>query len=134
MPVVMEVHVTEGGSRHDRPIPMSLKQLCQTVRSGQLVTFLIFDGDPVTGYLAGIDDAAYFVLEPFGQEREQFNKKVITKSGSPMFQIHPEPTYKEESAHDEMEEIIRPFRSWALSNVFGQSKPSARAFDQKVAS
>lgn len=115
---------------HDVPasieITMSLKQLCQTVRSGQMITFLIFDGEPVQGYLAGLDDNSYFVLEPYGHGRDRFRRKIIRLHGSPSFEIHSSSTYNEEESHDEMEEIIRPFRAWVLKNIFGHRKSKER--------
>lgn len=101
---------------------MSLKQLCQTVRNGQMITFHIFDGDPVQGYLAGLDTDSYFVLEPYGNGRDRFRRKIIRFYGSPTFEIHSLSTYDDEGCHGEMEEIVRPFRAWVLKNIFGHRR------------
>lgn len=111
-------------------ITMSLKQLCQTVRNGQQLTFWIFDGDEVTGYLAGLDGETCFVLEPYGAGRSDFRRKIIRFIGNPVFEIHPENTYDGEPAHDEMEEIIRSFRAWVMRKVFSYGRPKS---DERVA-
>jgi hypothetical protein len=101
------------------PTRMVDKQLWQALKNGQLITFLIFDGDPVTGYLAGMDDETYFVLEP--RKNEFFKKIFIKKYGNPMFEIHAEHSYTEDIPYfDEMEKIIAPFRTYVLHNHLGQ--------------
>lgn len=101
------------------PTRMVDKQLWQALKNGQLITFLVFDGDPVTGYLAGMDDETYFVLEP--QKNSFFKKKFIKKYGNPMFEIHPEHSYTEDIPFfEEMEKIIAPFRTYVLHNHLGQ--------------
>lgn len=99
-------------------LPMTRRQLFQTVKSGQRITFSVFDADPVTGYLAGIDDDHFFVLEP--QHDRGFHKKIIREGCCPVFLIHPEASYDDEPEKEEMDVIIRPFRSWVLSQVYGQ--------------
>lgn len=98
---------------------MSVRQLGQTVRHGQKVTFLIFDGDPVTGYLAGMDDEHYFVLQPGHDHGEDcFTKNLIRKHGSPHMTIHSNSTYNNEPLREEMELIVGPFRTWVMNHVF----------------
>jgi hypothetical protein len=108
------------------PTRMVDKQLWQALKNGQLITFLIFDGEPVTGYLAGMDDETYFVLQP--RKNELFKKVIIQKHGTPQFEIHPDQTYNEDLPYfDEMERIIAPFRTYVLHNHLGQqNKNSSR--------
>jgi hypothetical protein len=107
------------------------KQLWQALKNGQLITFLIFDGDPVTGYLAGMDDETYFVLQP--RESHYFKKIFIQKHGNPMFEIHPENSYTEELPYfDEMERIIAPFRTYVLHNHLGQQNRNGKAQSRSV--
>lgn len=103
---------------------MTRRQLFQTVKSGQRITFSVFDADPVTGYLAGIDDDHFFVLEP--EHNSGFHKKVIREGCCPVFLIHPEPSFDDEPDKEEMERIISPFRSWVLSQIYGQKSRSER--------
>lgn len=110
-------------SRRRSPLPMMLRQLYQTVKSGQQVTFSVFDDDPITGYLAGIDDEHFFVLEPTS-DRLKFHKKVIREACCPVFRIHPTPSYKDELAVEEMDRIISPFRSWVLAQVYSRKPRS----------
>lgn len=90
---------------------MSEKQLQQTVRRGRKVTFLIFDGEPITGYLAGMDDEYYLVLEP-DPVGNTFKRWMVTRSCNPAFELHEEETYQNEKCHVVMDEIIGPFRGW----------------------
>jgi hypothetical protein len=118
----LPVFVMENAKEPD-PIPsptrMVDKQLWQALKNGQLITFLIFDGEPVTGYLAGMDDETYFVLEP--RKNQLFKKVIIQKHGTPQFEIHPDQTYNEGIPYyEEMERIIAPFRTYVLHNHLGQ--------------
>lgn len=111
----------QSGDRDPEPSPTRMvdKQLWQALKNGQMITFLIFDGEPVTGYLAGMDDEAYFVLEPRGTEF--FKKIIIQKHGTPQFEIHVDSTYHEDIPYfEEMEKIIAPFRTYVLHNHLGQ--------------
>lgn len=115
------------------PLDMSKKQLYNSVKNGQRITFRIFDSDDVTGYLAGIDESYFFVLEP---EHESFKKKIIRHDGSPVFEIHEAHSYEEEPAYTEMDEIIHKFRTWVMRRVFAQG-PSVQSdrndYDQRTA-
>ena len=106
------------------PTRMVDKQLWQALKNGQLITFLVFDGDPVTGYLAGMDDETYFVLQP--QKNSFFKKIIIQKHGTPQMEIHQDQTYSEELPYfEEMERIIAPFRTYVLHNHLGQQARGA---------
>lgn len=107
------------------------KQLWQALKNGQLITFLIFDGEPVTGYLAGMDDDTYFVLEPRGTS--YFKKIFIKKHGNPMFEIHQENSYTEDIPYfDDMERIIAPYRTFVLHNHLGQQNRNSKPIPRSV--
>lgn len=116
-------------------LTMSTKQLYNSVRNGQKITFFPFDVDEVTGYLAGMDDDAYFVLEP-DLGNAEFRKKVIRQSCVSVYQIHEPYTYEDEPLREQMDEIIHKFRTWVLKNVFGYSASRTvrpDSFDQRIA-
>lgn len=109
-----------GGSDEPSPpdpkkLPMSVKQLAQTVRYGRKVTFLVFDGDPITGYLGGMEDEYFLVLSP---TEDGFEKWVLNRSGNPAFRLHTTATYEKEPQREAMEEIIGPFRGWVIARIF----------------
>jgi hypothetical protein len=112
----------------DRPDPgvmdlsaMHIKQLAQTVRYGRKVTFHVFDGDPVTGYLAGMDREYFLVLEP---HHDGFKRWGIRRDGNPAFLLHGEQTYDSEAQKDALEEVIGPFRGWVNNRVLGNRNES----------
>lgn len=110
-----------------RSLTMTLRQLYQTVKSGQQVTFSVFDDDPVTGYLAGIDDEHYFVLEPVHGKNE-FHKKIIRKACCPVFKLHSGTSYRHEpeELRDIMDPIIVPFKSWVLMQFYSRTRSAER--------
>jgi hypothetical protein len=111
---------TPNAGRDDRR-RMSTRQIAQTVRYGRKVTFLVFDGDPITGYLAGMDEDSFLVLAP---KNDGYEKWIINRSGNPAYQLHDEPTYEGESARSAMDEIIGPFRGYVMNRIFGDSRES----------
>lgn len=117
-----------------KDLTMSLKQLFGSVRNGQRITFTIFDAEEVTGYLAGLDTESFFVLEP---HQDGFHKKVIRRGLSPVFHIHDDSTYDDETFHVEMDEIIHKFRTWMLSEYYSHTssprKNRSDSFDQRIA-
>jgi hypothetical protein len=103
---------------------MSVKQLAQTVRYGRRVTFHIFDGDDVTGYLAGMDDSYFLVLSP---HHNGIRRMIINRSGNPAIELHDAMTYEDEEHRAAMEDIIGPFRGWIASHIFnGRNGAEAR--------
>lgn len=94
-----------GASRNVR----SNRQLRQTVFDGQLVTFYLTRGEPITGYIAGWDADSYFVLVP--QHDAPFQRWIVTKALSPTHLIHEKSTFASDPQHKEMTEIIRPFKA-----------------------
>lgn len=103
---------------------MNVKQLAQTVRFGRKVTFLIFDGDPITGYLGGMDEEYFYVLAP---NEKGYERWVVSKAGNPAFMLHEDSTYESEAQREAMEEIIGPFRGFVINRIFnGRSDSDAR--------
>lgn len=98
---------------------MTEKQLFQSVIEGRKITFHVFDGDPVSGYLAGMDMERLFILEP---TTDGFSQKFVSRAGNgtPVFEIHEKAVYSSEVCHLEMEQIIAPFRGWISNNVRGR--------------
>lgn len=103
---------------------MSVKQLAQTVRYGRRVTFLIFDGDPITGYLAGMDAKYFLVLSP---GHDGFERWVVSRAGNPAFRLHDEVTYDTEPQRSAMEAIIGPFRGWISNRIFNNARSDSDA-------
>lgn len=100
---------------------MTERQLYASVVSGQKITFHVFDGDPIDGYLAGMDGERFFVLEPVGHERATFRKQFVDRrSGSPVFEIHSDRAYRDEPAREAMDEIIGSFRKWISLNIMNR--------------
>lgn len=98
---------------------MSRKQIARTVLNGQQVTFESPSGSMVRGYVYGMDDYHWAVVSPNGQT------SLVHKAGAPVIRIHPECTYEDELAKDDLEPLIRPFRQWVSEHVFGQT-PTVR--------
>lgn len=96
---------------------MALKQAFLSVKQGQRVTaFVKFgeDGHDVTGYLAGLDQECWFILQP---GETGFRQMLVNRSFAPVLEIHTERTYDQEALRREMDEVIVHFRTWILKNV-----------------
>lgn len=119
---------TSPGDHRHVILTMTDRQLYASVTSGQKITFDVFDGDPIAGYLAGLDDERMFVLEPVGHDRTTFRKRFIDRrsGGTPVFEIHSDRAYKDEPARDSMDEIIGSFRQWITKNVMNKRERSPR--------
>lgn len=97
---------------------MTESQLLRSVVDRKRVTFEVFDGPPITGFLAGLDSERFFVLatSPVG-----LRKLYISRTdGAPVFEIHDveaSSRYEQNAFFEEMERIIRPFRTWISKNV-----------------
>lgn len=103
-------------SRRVRDTPMSVKQIARTVVDGRKVTFHIFDGEPITGYVAGMDDYNWLVVTPAG------DKHLVHKGSCPRTDLHDEPTYRAEPNHEEIERVVGPFRRYCSSQFFGRDE------------
>lgn len=118
-------HRPTGVSRAEQrePDALLLRQVGASVKNGRKVTFDIFDADSITGYVGGWDDTSWFVLEP---TPTGVKKRIVNKNCNPLITLHDEPTYGDEEFHEEMEQIIGPFRIRVLRDVFGHSRPAIR--------
>lgn len=101
---------------------MVLRQLAETVKHGRRVTFQIGD-TKLNGYLAGIDATHYFVLVPEG---EQVRSLFVAREASPIFEVHPEPTYQYEPQRQNMERIIGKFRGAIVNRILVPGDSDAR--------
>lgn len=104
-------------SECSRTLSVELQQLSRAVRRGQRVTAYLPDGEAVTGYLAGIDDTTWFILDPDPQMRE-VRHWLIPRQGR-VLEIHSKPTYgaEPERLRKEMEKIIVHLRTWFHHNA-----------------
>ena len=99
---------------------MSTKQLAQTVKDGRKLRFNFPSGDPLVGYLGGMDDYHWLVVTAT-------SKHLIHKGNVTMVDIFSESTYDREMT-DDMEAVIGPFRRYIDSNhelFFGKPKAMA---------
>lgn len=95
---------------------MSVKQVARTVVDGRKVTFHVFDGEPVTGYVAGMDDYNWLVISPRG------TKHLIHKGSCPRIDLHDLVTYPDEENHEQIEKVVGPFRRYCSSQIFGREE------------
>lgn len=113
---------------------MTKRQLFSSVRKGQLITFHVFDVEPITGYLAGEDDECYFVLQPV--HNAGFKRQLIRKVTNPLMDLHDTETFKNEEFYEDMEAIVRHFRIWLVNNVRAHIPPPSEErrsyYDQKA--
>lgn len=110
-------------SRRSGP-PMSVKQIARTVVDGRLVTFHIFDGEPICGYVAGMDDYNWLVVTPAG------DKHLVHKGSCPRTDLHDESTYETEPNREEIEKVVGPFRRYVSATVFNREEmPSQQPTD-----
>lgn len=103
------------------PKRKSVREIAQTVRYGRKVTFLVFDGDPIEGYVAGMDEDYFYVLAP-NADGKGFRRWYINRAGNPAFELHAESTYGNEPQREAMDVIIAPFRGWVSSHVLGNGR------------
>jgi translation initiation factor IF-1 len=101
------------------PESMSMKQLLMSVYHGRRIRFEIFDGEPIEGYLAGIDHEYFKVVIPDG---DKITVKLVYRPCNPTMDLRSESTYTNEPLHDTMEEIIAPFRA-AMRRLSGRTAP-----------
>jgi hypothetical protein len=105
------------------------RQLYAAVKMGRRITFQVFDGDDISGYLAGMDSERFFVLQPAG-DGSTFHHQFVSRSGAgtPVLQIHQAVEglrLEDEPCREEMEAIITPFRRWIIANV--SQRPEAQS-------
>lgn len=97
---------------------MSTKQLARTVLDGRILTFTPLVGDPITGYLCGMDDFHWMVVTSRG------TKHLIHKASAPVIDFGV-CQYDEEPNHPVLEQIVAPFRNFVASEFFGRSPVTA---------
>jgi hypothetical protein len=96
---------------------LELAQLARAVKRGQRITAYLPEQAQVTGYLAGIDETTWFILDP-DVEEERVRYWLIPRRDR-VLEIHPKPTFGDEPERlrREMETIIVHFRTWFKNNV-----------------
>ena len=84
---------------------MSSKQMARTVLDGRMVTFTWpQSGAMVTGYLCGMDDFHWMVIEP------STTKHLVHKGQSPLISFAAKKSYDGELNKAALEQVIGPFR------------------------
>jgi hypothetical protein len=110
----------------------SIKHLTQSVKDGRLVTFIPVDMDEITGYVAGWDDLRQpcpriFVVVP--PTTTKGLRRVLVPFYNTVVELHDEstaPRDESEPFYETYEQIIRPFKTYVLSNYFGQGRKNHR--------
>lgn len=103
---------------------MSLRQLALAVNNGRMVTFHIFDNDPVTGYFAAMDPE-YFLVLVISKDGNTFSRRMVARSSITLVDLHDAETYKSEFCRNGLDEIVGPFRAYLAKNVLGRQEPMA---------
>lgn len=84
---------------------MSSKQMARTVLDGRMVSFRWpASNAEVTGYLCGMDDFHWMVIEP------STTKHLVHKGQTPMISFATKKTYDGEPNKAALEQVIGPFR------------------------
>lgn len=100
----------------------ALRQLGRATIKGQKITVHLRDPEAsVSGYLAGYDDATWFILQPHAvqdQAKPILRQHLLRRDSTPHLEIHPERTYDQEPLRAEMDVLIIRFRTWLSKNVF----------------
>jgi hypothetical protein len=108
---------------------MSAKQIARTVIDGKLLTFRPFATAPdftVCGYVYGMDDYHWAVVEPSGQTH-------LVHKGAPVVTLGLESTFTDEAQHEKLEQLVGPFRRYIERNDFGRDVPDpARDADERA--
>ncbi len=95
-----------------RGASLSDKQVAYSVRDGCPVTAYLDGHGPVTGYIYGADDYHWVLVT------SDLDRFLIHKSTHLMFGR--EDTYAGERRHDELEQLVGPYRAWVLTAHFGR--------------
>lgn len=94
---------------------MSNKQLARTVLDGKPVTFRFAKDDQVTGYLCGMDDFHWLIIESSGE------KHLIHKGSAPRITLGDSASYADEANIKILEQVIGPFRRYVEQTFFGRA-------------
>lgn len=112
----MSVRSADGKARGSA---MSSKQLARTVVHGRKVSFQFPSGQVIEGYLCGMDDFHYMVVEPVTGQ-----KHLIHKGGACIITLADESTYDVEPRFADLERVVAPFREYVDREYFGRQKAS----------
>lgn len=96
---------------------MSTKQVAHTVVDGKLIIFRPFPTFPdftITGYVYGMDDYHWAVVEPSGA-------KHLVHKGAPIFTLADESTFDSEPLKESLTKLVGPFRRYVEENFFGRN-------------
>lgn len=102
----------EGTSCTDR-------QIYWSVRHGRRCTFVVFDSDPITGYVAGADRYNYLVVS--ADEEGKIRRCLVHKGSVSVIELHEESTLQQEPQRAELITAIAPYRNWVLRTYFSQA-------------
>lgn len=110
-------------TRPREPLSPIDKQFYFQVKYGRKITFSTSVED-VTGYLAGWDRYAWFVLE-ITDSGEVDHRLIYKGAGSPLLRLHKISTLDDEppAIQDELKSILTPFRSRLLDEYGGSTSP-----------
>jgi hypothetical protein len=96
-------------------VSMTMSQLGRSVIRGQRITAWLPEGGSVSGYLAGMDDDYWFILQP---DEGAVRQRLVPRVPRPALEIHIERTFEKESQRRQMERTIVHLRTWFKRNVF----------------
>lgn len=105
---------------------MSSKQLARTVVDGKAITFRFVSGEPITGYLCGMDDFHWMVIT------SSCEKHLIHKGSASIITMADVSSYEQEPDREALESIVGPFRNYVASAYLGRAEDPAR--DERAAS
>jgi hypothetical protein len=88
---------------------VSTKQLAYAVKERRQITLQPAAGQPITGWLCGLDDYHYFVVDSDGAQY------LVHKTGT-VVQLHAETS----TPPDQVCPVFEPFRESVLRNQFSQ--------------
>jgi hypothetical protein len=120
---------------------MSDRQIAATVRFGRKITCYVdmYDHDPITGYVGGMDRYTYFVLVPNPDHDrhdpdtdEPVLRKYLVHKGGTLIELHDESTLdaEPEPFRTELKKIITKFRTKVMDEYFPDVKQhSPRGFN-----
>lgn len=90
------------------------REIAFAVRTGQRVTFNPLVGEPVTGYVGGMDDFHWKVATI-----EDGNVVVVlVHKTAATVKVHPKPTYNDDEHRHDLEQIVAPFRDYVMRTFF----------------
>lgn len=103
---------------------MSNKQVAYAATTGHKITFQLGHDKPdVCGYVVGMDDYHWLVVEPQG---DLLNKVIVSKGNTVALRLSPAPTLADEdpAALVAITEIGRGFWLFCDKTYFGKTEPA----------